>query len=307
MSRVSKPSTAAALSDAVLGCFRHAQPSETLNHLVRYLSTWSGSDKLFTLLCYTLKLAAPFLRMRAGLQYEAGLRKSAESFTAKGFEVLAGKIGDSRSLWRFFGMFSIFQWLIALEKKPPQTRTLLTIERLQGWAMLGYYPLEHLSYLVGHGIVGRSVANPLAFLSARLPRRLRLDAGALGMWSCRFWALYVFLHIAHLIEDRKLLLQRHRALKKSKPSGLSAEEKAEIATRWDGYWSEVVVNLANAPLTLHYSLPGGLGVLGDRPLLATILNLIATVAGFRAGWKATALAPAPAPAASSTADDKTEL
>jgi hypothetical protein len=32
------------IEDITLGAFGNLQPSETLNHLVRYLSTWSGSE-----------------------------------------------------------------------------------------------------------------------------------------------------------------------------------------------------------------------------------------------------------------------
>jgi hypothetical protein len=32
------------LEDNVLGVFRHVPYSEKLDHLVRYLSTWSGSE-----------------------------------------------------------------------------------------------------------------------------------------------------------------------------------------------------------------------------------------------------------------------
>jgi hypothetical protein len=44
MSRVSKPLTVARLNDALLGCFVHVNPSATVDHLVRYLGTWSGSE-----------------------------------------------------------------------------------------------------------------------------------------------------------------------------------------------------------------------------------------------------------------------
>ena len=44
MSRPSKPLTSAYLNDTILGCFAHVKPSETLDHLVRYLGTWSGSE-----------------------------------------------------------------------------------------------------------------------------------------------------------------------------------------------------------------------------------------------------------------------
>jgi hypothetical protein len=44
MSRVSRPLTVARLNDALLGCFVHVKPSATVDHLVRYLGTWSGSE-----------------------------------------------------------------------------------------------------------------------------------------------------------------------------------------------------------------------------------------------------------------------
>jgi hypothetical protein len=40
----SKPLTADRIEDMTLGAFSNLPPSETLNHLIRYLSTWSGSE-----------------------------------------------------------------------------------------------------------------------------------------------------------------------------------------------------------------------------------------------------------------------
>jgi hypothetical protein len=44
MSRAPKPLTVARLNDLILGSFANVKPSETLDHLVRYLGTWSGSE-----------------------------------------------------------------------------------------------------------------------------------------------------------------------------------------------------------------------------------------------------------------------
>ena len=44
MSRLSKPGPIAYLNDTVLGAFVHVPSSETISHLVRYLSTWGGSE-----------------------------------------------------------------------------------------------------------------------------------------------------------------------------------------------------------------------------------------------------------------------
>jgi hypothetical protein len=35
------------IEDVTLGAFGNLRPSETLNHLIRYLSTWSGSECVF--------------------------------------------------------------------------------------------------------------------------------------------------------------------------------------------------------------------------------------------------------------------
>ena len=154
------------------------------------------------------------------------------------------------------GLLPIFQWLISLERSPPATRTLLTIERLQGWSMLGYYPLEHLYYLVSHGIIPSTIRSPLSLFSSK-PKLIKLDAGKLSLWSTRFWAAYVLLHFAHLWEDRKLLIAKGRALKRASKGGLSREEKLEMRNRWDAFWSEVVINLGYLPLTIHWCVMGG--------------------------------------------------
>lgn len=138
--------------------------------------------------------------------------------------------------------------MISLERNPQPTRNLLNIERLQGWSMLGYYPLEHLSYLVSHNVVpSKSTLNLSPFLAKK--RSIDLNADNLSVWSVRCWALYVVLQFAHLREDRALLQAKYRALRKV---GLKPAEKEEIKKRWDAYWTDLVINLANFPLAVHW-------------------------------------------------------
>lgn len=119
--------------------------------------------------------------------------------------------------------------------------------------MLLFFPLEHLSYLASHGIIPQSFKSPLSFLSSKR-RAININADVLGLWSCRLWGAYVVLHFAHLLEDRKLILQRHASIRRSKGgSTLTEEEKREMRERWDAYWSEVVINLGYLPLTVHWS------------------------------------------------------
>ncbi|KAJ6577195.1 hypothetical protein B0H19DRAFT_1118563 [Mycena capillaripes] len=290
MSR-SKPLTLARLNDAVLGVWSSVPPSETLDHLLRYLSTWSGTDKFFTLVSSVCKILVHLLHLRARIQHRAGLRKVPVSNVAPGFSKFASAISDSQMLGRFWGLFQIFQWLISLERSQQPTRNLLTIERLQGWSMLGYYPLEHLCYLRIHDVIPSKVALPASLLKLKpAAKPLNLDSNHLSRLSCRFWASYVILQFAHLAEDRKLLQLRQRTLRKGK-GGLTAAEKQDTQRRWDAYWNGLLVNICNLPLALHYSVDGGLI---KNPVLVDVLNFITAVASFRSGWNATAL-PSTAP------------
>ncbi|KAH8987063.1 hypothetical protein EDB86DRAFT_3082430 [Lactarius hatsudake] len=76
-----KPLTADCIEDTTLGAFGNLRPSETLNHLIRYLSTWSGSDKLFM----------------GGLSNTGRPTSSIAPKLAK----LASIIGSARSLWDY--------------------------------------------------------------------------------------------------------------------------------------------------------------------------------------------------------------
>jgi hypothetical protein len=234
-------------------------------------------------------LLIPLLHLRARLQHRAGLRSVPTSEVASRLAKFCSVIGDSRTLWRLWGLIPTVHWLISLEHSTPQTNRLLTIERLQGWSMLGYYPLEHLSYLSSHGILPSSVPSIRSLFSATA-KPINVDSNVLGRWSCRFWALYVGLQFAHLQEDLKLLVLRHRNMRRAKGSGLTPAEKDELRQRWDAYWSQVIINLADLPLTIHWSLEKGLFT---NEIWVTIFGLISAIASFRSSWRATALPSAP--------------
>ncbi|KAJ7284857.1 hypothetical protein C8J57DRAFT_1289667 [Mycena rebaudengoi] len=285
MSR-SKPLTLARLNDAVLGAWGCVPPSETLDHLLRYLSTWSGTDKCFTLVQSVCKILIPLLNLRARIQHRAGLRKVPVSAAAGGLKTFASAVSDSQMLGRFWGLFQIFQWLISLERSQQPTRNLLTIERLQGWSMLGYYPFEHLCYLRLHDVIPSTVPSPSSILNPAA-KPIKLDTEYLTLWSCRFWLSYVVLQFAHLREDRLLLQLQQRALRRKSKGPMTPAEKRDLQRRWDAFWSGMLVNMCNLPLALHCSLEGGFI---KNPLLVDILGLISAVTSFRSGWKATALA-----------------
>ncbi|KAJ7801995.1 hypothetical protein B0H14DRAFT_3781988 [Mycena olivaceomarginata] len=124
-----------------------------------------------------------------------------------------------------------------------------------------------------------SVNPPRARLFPPRSAPISLEPAGLALWSCRFWASYVLLQFAHLQEDRKLLLlQQQRTLRKAKGGALTAAEKQHLQQRWDAYWSGLLVNACNLPLSLHWSVQGGLI---KNPVLVDILGFIAALASFR--------------------------
>ncbi|KAI0067265.1 hypothetical protein BV25DRAFT_1959929 [Artomyces pyxidatus] len=302
MSNSSKPLNLARLNDLLLGAFARAAPSETLDHLIRYLSTWSGSDKLFMIIQYAAKLLVPFLQLRARLQHKAGSRTEPISRVAHSLEKLSGLVGSARELWGLWCMLPIVQWLISLERSPPPTRRLLTIERTQGWSMLAFYPLQNLYYLRSRDIIPASlpIPAPPIFTRSKAPLTIPIDSTSLSLWSTRLWALYVCLQLAHLREDRALLIRRQRALGRDKVR----LQQDDLRRRWDAWYNELAVNLAYLPMTIHWSLEKGAF---KNDIWVSAFGLAAALASFRSGWKATAPPPtsvAPPESLITTEEDK---
>ena len=152
------------------------------------------------------------------------------------------------------GLLPTIQWLISLERTPTPTRRLLTIERTQGWSLLAFYHLQHLSYLRTHELIPAAVPLPSlpSVSGSGKPRRqhaVNINDAAVAAWSSRLWAVYVVLQLAHLREDRALLLKRQRALIRLSPG---EKERAELARRWDAWYNELAVNLSYLPMTIHW-------------------------------------------------------
>jgi hypothetical protein len=117
--------------------------------------------------------------------------------------------------------------------------------------MLAYYPLEHFYYLATHKVIPPSIPT-LSCLFSATAKRTPVNVNKVGMWSCRFWALYVLLQFAHLTEDWQLLKMRERTLKKAKNTKPALGEKEDIQAGWDAFWNEVIVNVGYLPLTVHW-------------------------------------------------------
>ncbi|PWN40560.1 hypothetical protein IE81DRAFT_325423 [Ceraceosorus guamensis] len=279
-------------TDLVLGSFSNVPPNETLNHAIRYLGTWSGFDKAMMVTQYGSKLVVAFLSLQHVLRVRLAGAKTfhAEhggSSVAKRITRLGGLISDARTLYRIWGILPMIQWMISIERNPPPTRLLHNIERIQGWSMLLYCPLEAICYLASHSIIP---------VSAHAQGRMML-------LSVRAWAVYVMLQLLHLVEDNRLLRLRARALERSRghptPARTPSTEKnvqlgdeqeqtrqlwKELDARKEAILNQLWVNLGYLPLTLHWSVPGGL--ISDA--WVGLFGTVAASAGLKAGWRATA-------------------
>ncbi|WFD34402.1 hypothetical protein MCUN1_001243 [Malassezia cuniculi] len=284
MTTTSKPEKRT-LTDEALGAFRYVPPSPTLDHAVRYLSTWSGTDKLLMITQYGSQVVMAVLLALHRFRARLHLARSPESKLVPRIRNLYALVADARILFRIWGILPMIQWMISMERVPPPNRYLHTIERLQGWSMVIYCPMEAAAYLAMHKIIN---------LSDRVQNKLWL-------WGCRFWLLYVVLQLAHVVEDNRLLRLRSRALEKSRghPAPktkdgeaveLNEEQKItsdiwqDIENRKEALVSELWVNLGYLPLTLHWSVESG--IISD--FWVGVFGTIAAASGMRMGWKASA-------------------
>lgn len=271
--------------DELLGIFRHVPPSPTLNHAVRYLSTWGGTDKVLMITQYGSQIVMPLLAALHRLRHRLQLTKQTESNIVPKIYNLYAVVADARILVRIWGLLPILQWMISMERTPPPTKLLQQLERLQGWSMVLYCPMEALAYLAMHKVI--TLSNE--------------TQNKLWLWGCRFWAFYVVLQFAHLVEDNRLLRMRARALERSRghppPEPKDGEQApvseetqltrrmwADLAERKDAILNELWVNIGYLPLTLHWSVSTGL----IPEVWVGVFGTIAAAAGLRSGWKASA-------------------
>ncbi|WFD41944.1 hypothetical protein MPSI1_000582 [Malassezia psittaci] len=255
--------------DEVLGVFRHVPSSKTLDHLGRFLSTWSGTDK----------------RLRAKMNL-ATVTKNPDGIAR--LTALSDVIGDARILYRIWGVIPMIQWLISLEKNPPPTRFLLQVERLQAWSMVAYCPMEAIAYLGYHKVLNISAQRQ----------------GWLWKHALRLWLLYIVLQFVHIIEDNRILRSRAKALERSRghpqpritkdgAEEVAAQSESQQVTRkmWDELQERKDALLTNFwiyfgyfPASVHWATPSG--IMSES--WVGVFGTIAAVGGAMTAWKASA-------------------
>ncbi|CAK5274618.1 unnamed protein product [Mycena citricolor] len=263
------------LDDFVLGFVgASTPPSQTLDHTLRFLSTWSGTDKLMMSTQYAARLIAPALVYRALLQFNAKKRTQPASLTSEGLLKFAGQISIARRIMGFWGLLGILKGLSSLERSPPASRLALNLARLQGLSMIVFYPLEYIS-----------------FFSAPFAPVLRISpslAGKAGLWSVRAWGVYVLLKIVEQLHQWRELSNQQEQI------SLGDDEKAQAArvvNKQKRYVlaHHLLANVSRLPVILHWSVVGGVY---SNELLTSALSLISGLAAFRGGWEGSRI-PAP--------------
>ncbi|CAD6444164.1 93cc8f81-9989-4c4b-a2eb-35aef874e1f3-CDS [Sclerotinia trifoliorum] len=261
-----------------------SKTDSVLNHLSKLVSTPSGIDVLLCTVGYSSLLASNLLSRLSVHQIQQTARLLIEKaitlppnttivlspatlpipsnrllVLATRFKALSALITDFRTFGRLWGLLAIYKWAKVTWNSPPKDTFIRKIVQIQVLANLVFQTLENGAYLSSKNI---------------LPWDKTKQAKA-GIWSVRCWMVHVLLDIVKLgIEYGN----RDKDLAEMK--GEKEKEHREWMERWK---KSLIVNLAYAPLTMHWSTEGGL-------VTEFWVGLLGTVAGgtsLRYLWKNT--------------------
>lgn len=233
--------------------------------LAKLASTAAGSDRIFMIVQYALTLVLPSLQPATASDVRLSIPKSTDSSIKlyMSLKRLRDLCSDYRIFARLIGYPAIHTWGISNYNSQPSSQPDATprwIEDAQVLVNLGYQPLENLAYLSTHDI---------------LPLSKSLET-KLWLWSCRCWAAHVALDLY------RLHLVRRQYLRSTSINEKSKKEQETISFNWV---REVVINLAYAPLTIHWSLEKGLPGLTERRV--GLCGVIAAVGQLSKVWETT--------------------
>lgn len=253
-----------------------------LTHLHRCLQTPAGVDTVLLFVGYTSRLAAALLTSAPATH----LQQSARVLLARYLGDAAGKIklpgpelattvGGLRALSGLLSEFRMFTRLWSLLGLYLSLKRLSAREISGEGAKLGAYDRVLPWLQLGSGIALQVLENG-AYLSMK--GVLKWDPKTTGWaftWSARCFAASVGLEIGRLIVER---------IRKETGDKGEKDVAAEMA-EWRKEWTTSFVKMcAWAPLTLHWSIEGGLVSEMAVGALATVPGII----GITRLWKSTA-------------------
>lgn len=235
-----------------------------LARFAKIVSTSGGADRMFMIVQYALTLVLPSLQPRTILSSETTKSRSSHPSIKLYLSLkrLRDLCSDYRIFARLLGYPAVHAWGISTYNTPTSVQTGSLprwIEDTQVMVNLAYQPLENVAYLSSHDI---------------LPLSKNVES-KLWLWSCRCWAAHVFLDLYRLSLVRKQYLEDPAINKKSQ------QEREDLSFSWV---REVIINLAYAPLTLHWSLERGLPGLTERGVGA--LGVVAAIGQLSKMWDA---------------------
>jgi hypothetical protein len=258
----------------------------TVEHLSRVLSTPGGTDSVLMTICYTSLLSSTVLSSISLHQIHKAARQIIEKaislppnttvlidtsvipssrllISAKRLKTLSALISDFRVFTRLWGLIGIWKWGKRVLETPPADALLRRISYAQVMVNLAFQCIENVTYLSSKGVLGWS--------AERQSKAWR--------WSARFW-------MSHVVMDFVRLYREYNVRKAaSKSAGIEKGEFMDQSeNEWRAKWrKELVVDLAYAPLTLHWSLENG--VVGE--FWVGLLGSIAGSTGLRMLWRNT--------------------
>jgi hypothetical protein len=247
----------------------------TISRLNIILSTPSGTDSLLRTVAYTAQfltgalttLQSQRLQGLAGAAQSTALALPGSSAllalvpaAAPRSRALTALVSDFRSFSRLWGLLGLWALAARLLRTPPQDAVLRAVAWGQCMAYIAYQALENRAYLAGKGVVP-------------LPRDGAKGVVRGWLWSSRAWMVAVALEFVRLARVAQLGARQAAGAK-------TEEARAEEAAQWR---RDLVVNIANAPLTVHWSVEGG--TLGETAV--GFLGMVAGLVGFRQRWAAT--------------------
>ena len=180
---------------------------------------------------------------------------------------------------RLWGLLGIYSWGVSTYFTPPGDGVVRAITWGQVVACAIYQGLENGAYLAGKGVLG--------WKKERIAKA--------WIWSGRAWCAYVALELARLgyewgeLKGQDLGRQRRKSgeLQGADNEGETVEkgelelrmDKVEddgLKERWGKWYREVGVNVAYAPMTVHYSLENGIlsdGAIGGLGAVVGALSI----------------------------------
>lgn len=290
-----------------------SQGDAVINRLTAILSTPQGIDEVLMLLGYSSLLGSAVLTQVTKAQlYMSVLRLlrfakempegstvmiSAEGLpaprslrAARSLEALSALIGDFRIFMRLWGLLGMYQWGKAAYMQPSKDTLTRRVTYIQVVVNTVYQVLENGAYLSSKGVMEWSAEKQ----------------NKAWLWSSRMWAAHVALEFVKL--GHGMLKVKKEAKGNIKDSlvntgtgydqmkveklaedvveeGKLVKDAAVKKAREDKAWTDgFMKNCAYAPLTLHWSVEGGL----VTPFVVGALGTIVGLVNVRNQWRATA-------------------